>query len=87
MHEEPDVSAWHQVALAIALFFTGLPQASRHFFDVLGGIGKSPGAVRMARLFRWTLSVWNDDRLEGCPGSAESVSGFGTIGQAGLRLC
>jgi hypothetical protein len=59
MHEEPDVSSWHQVALAAAFFFAGLPQASRRSLDLLGGKGKSPGAARMARLFQWTQPVWN----------------------------
>src|SRR5215210_2499217 len=59
MREEPNVSAWHQVALAAALFFAGLPQASRRSLNLLGVKGKSPGAARMARLFQWTLPVWN----------------------------
>src|SRR3954451_7717364 len=58
---------WHQVALAAALFFAGFPQASRRSLDPLGGKGKSPGAARMARLFQWTLPVWNAARLERSP--------------------
>src|SRR3954468_5692097 len=86
MREEPDVSSWHQVALAAALFFAGLPQASRRSLDLLGGKGKSPGAARMTRLFQWTLPVWNAARLERSPGSAGSVSSCGPARRQRLRL-
>src|SRR5215213_11024825 len=59
MREEPDVRPLHQVALTAALFFAGLPQAPRRSLDVLGRKGKSPGAVHMARWFRWTLPMRN----------------------------